>query len=510
MSRPKKKWFRLYVEMTRDLKIRKLSPQHKWLWVAVLSAVCESPVNSKLMLSESLAVDEQTLSDYAGMRVQDVRRGLKNLTELNLIEWDADLETWSIPRWSERQFESDDVAIRVAKHRYMKQDCNVTIPLHETLQDRSSKQLRNAPETDTDTELKELKKESKDSFLETQEINQPNKNPDPVRKTARTNRAAKTPEEVSPAPQKSSTTVAGETKTRNPRIRDLVFEAIAEVCKIDYRNTTESELGQVRRARRELKAQNATPEEVYRKAGIYHKMFPGALLTPMALVKYWSRLEEENIPKTKAELNAEDLERTFERLTGRTPVDVFTVGGGPGRDNHVGGIAPSPLSVDNHVSATRDRAQVTERVESATPFMPATDTHEARNGDSVASNGAEHGFRSPASGNPPNRSTGPLVGKPVFIPVINPPNGSLASQDRIEPYDEPAPEPIEARAPRSQAGAGNAAKSAIAELAKQLSGIESGVPGRESSVPESDWCESCDEPDWSDADIESYIEDPTW
>ena len=178
MSRPKKKWFRLYVEMTRDLKIRKLPPQHKWLWVAVLSAVCESPVNSKLMLSECLAVDEQTLSDYAGMRVQDVRRGLKNLMELNLIEWDDDLGAWGVPRWSERQFESDDVAIRVAKHRYLKQDCNVTMPLHETLQAGPLKQLCNAPETDTDTELKELKKESKDSFLQTQRNPQADENPD--------------------------------------------------------------------------------------------------------------------------------------------------------------------------------------------------------------------------------------------------------------------------------------------------------------------------------------------
>jgi len=304
---------------------------------------------------------------------------------------------------------------------------------------------------------------------------------------------------------------SGETaiaKTPKPKKRDPLFEAIAEVCSIGWACITEMERGTVRTSRNQLaKTPNGTPEEVYRKAPIYHRMFPNAMLTPMALVKYWSRLEEENIPKTKAQLNAEDFERTFERLTGGTPVDVFTVGGGLGRDNHMGGIAPNPLTVDNHVSAARDRAQVAERVESATPFTLAIDTHEAQNGDSVASNGAEHGFCGPAYGNPPNRSTEPLVGKPVYIPVTNPPNGSLAFQHGVDPYDRPAPESNEAAAPRSQANAGNAAKSAIAGLAKRLSGIESGAPGRENSAPEPDCFELYDEPEWSDAEIASHEED---
>ncbi len=117
MPRPSRPWFRFYVETTRDIKIRQLTPTHRWLWVAILSAVRESPISGHLMLSQSVAMSELMLSDYGAVRVQDVRSGLRSLQALGLIEKSAQYDCWMVPRWSERQFESDDSTIRTRKHR---------------------------------------------------------------------------------------------------------------------------------------------------------------------------------------------------------------------------------------------------------------------------------------------------------------------------------------------------------------------------------------------------------
>jgi hypothetical protein len=48
-------------------------------------------------------VDERVLSDYAEMRLQDVRSGVEALQSIDLIEWDETLGCWSVLRQSEGQ-----------------------------------------------------------------------------------------------------------------------------------------------------------------------------------------------------------------------------------------------------------------------------------------------------------------------------------------------------------------------------------------------------------------------
>lgn len=117
MPRPKRPWFRFYVEATRDTKLRRLTPAQRWLWVSVLAAARESCIPGWLMLSDRMALTDGDLADIAGMRERDVRDGLDAMEKLGLIEADPHLKAWCVPKFAERQFESDDVTARTAKHR---------------------------------------------------------------------------------------------------------------------------------------------------------------------------------------------------------------------------------------------------------------------------------------------------------------------------------------------------------------------------------------------------------
>lgn len=117
MPRPKRPWFRFYVEATRDTKLRRLTPAQRWLWVSVLAAARESCIPGWLMLSERMSLTDADLADLAGMKEKDVSVGMTAMEELGLIEMDSDLGAWCVPKFAERQFESDDVTARTAKHR---------------------------------------------------------------------------------------------------------------------------------------------------------------------------------------------------------------------------------------------------------------------------------------------------------------------------------------------------------------------------------------------------------
>jgi len=74
------------------------------------------------------------------------------------------------------------------------------------------------------------------------------------------------------------------------RPRDLLFEAVCEVCGIDWHELTER--GPINAAVRKLKAVGATPGEVHVRAQNYRRTFDHAALTPPALCKHWPQLRE--------------------------------------------------------------------------------------------------------------------------------------------------------------------------------------------------------------------------
>jgi hypothetical protein len=153
----KQPWFRFYVEAMADRKLRRLSPAHRWLWVAVLGAAKQSPIEGVLMLTEREPVSLEDLADFAGMPVRDVAKGIEALMTLGIVEWDPNINAWVVVSWNRRQYASDDVTERTRKHRQQHDDRS---PPDDdgTFHRRSREQQWNGngthqkTETDTETE----------------------------------------------------------------------------------------------------------------------------------------------------------------------------------------------------------------------------------------------------------------------------------------------------------------------------------------------------------------------
>lgn len=74
----------------------------------------------------------EDLVDAAGMPEKNVKSGMVALTKAGLVVRNDD--TWVVPTWKKRQFESDDTASRTAKHRSKERsnDDDVTHQITET------------------------------------------------------------------------------------------------------------------------------------------------------------------------------------------------------------------------------------------------------------------------------------------------------------------------------------------------------------------------------------------
>lgn len=117
MAPPKRPWFRFYTEALTDPKLRRLTPAQRWLFVAVLGAARSSCVPGVLLLTEREPLTAADLADLAGMPEKATKDGLAAMDRLGLIQMDDDLGAWRVPKWGDRQFESDDTTARTSKHR---------------------------------------------------------------------------------------------------------------------------------------------------------------------------------------------------------------------------------------------------------------------------------------------------------------------------------------------------------------------------------------------------------
>jgi len=74
------------------------------------------------------------------------------------------------------------------------------------------------------------------------------------------------------------------------RPRDLLWEAVLDVCGVDPAALTSAFRGGANRAVKELRDAGATPEQVRDRAAEYRRRFDTAALTPTALAKHWPTL----------------------------------------------------------------------------------------------------------------------------------------------------------------------------------------------------------------------------
>lgn len=145
MPRPARPWFRFYVEAVADRKLLRLTPGQRWLWVCVLAAARQSPEAGQVLLAPGIPVTEGELAHAAGLREREASAGIDEMIRLGMLERDG--ETLVVTNWKERQFESDDVTARTAKHRSNEQGRNVPTLPEET-----------PPETETETEPERARK----------------------------------------------------------------------------------------------------------------------------------------------------------------------------------------------------------------------------------------------------------------------------------------------------------------------------------------------------------------
>ena len=162
-------WLRLYTEITRDRKIRRLPVECRWIWIAVLCMAKESPQPGRLMLSEGLPVEPEDIADEAGVEIEDVHKALGLFEKQQMIHYDGDVLV--VTNWEQRQFSSDSSTERVKRFRANKRNVSETLQQRyrnntETLQKRFSNVDETPPDTDTDTEYistskeKEIKKDT--------------------------------------------------------------------------------------------------------------------------------------------------------------------------------------------------------------------------------------------------------------------------------------------------------------------------------------------------------------
>lgn len=172
MPRPVRPWFRVYTEVLHDRKLRRLKPEHRWLFIACLAIARQSPQPGTLLVGDGDPVDERDIADMAAMDLRVVKAGMRALISAGVLERgsgeDPDDKSrgsssevvekfFTVPAWKERQYESDNITTRTRKHRSTRGNAE-----SDGVKERSNGTGRNVPtsfvgtppdtETDTETE----------------------------------------------------------------------------------------------------------------------------------------------------------------------------------------------------------------------------------------------------------------------------------------------------------------------------------------------------------------------
>lgn len=228
MARPARPWFRFYVEACHDRKLRRLKPEHRWLFVVCLSVARQSPTPGTLLIGEDDPMDWDDIVDWAAMPLRQVEKGMDELQARGLVVWLED--RWVVPKWEERQYESDTSAKRTRDYRERHSDggCDVTTTPVVT-----------SPDTETDTEAEE-----------------------PL------------------APAGRALTVA--------RPRDPIWDALIAAWGLDGRELTRIERDRINAAAKQLRDIGADPDEIPARKQMFQIQWPTITATMHAVVGRWA------------------------------------------------------------------------------------------------------------------------------------------------------------------------------------------------------------------------------
>lgn len=143
MAPPKRPWFRFYSEAVHDRKLRRERPETRWLFVACLCAARQSPVPGVLLVGPGDPMRVVDLVDLAAMSEKAVRDGMAALCAAGVLAFDDESGAWAVPKWAERQFESDDVTTRV--QRFRERRSNVSLTADVTPPENRDRYVSNSP-----------------------------------------------------------------------------------------------------------------------------------------------------------------------------------------------------------------------------------------------------------------------------------------------------------------------------------------------------------------------------
>lgn len=104
------------------------------------------------------------------------------------------------------------------------------------------------------------------------------------------------------------------------RVRDELFETLAEVCGIDWTKIPDGERGALNSAVKQLRPLNPSPAEIVQRAQNYRSHFADAALTPSALARHWGKCEHPPPAKQRPAPPALDFLRA--QRNGATIIDV--------------------------------------------------------------------------------------------------------------------------------------------------------------------------------------------
>lgn len=108
-------WFRAYHEMVEDLKLKRLPPAQRWVWIAVLTIASQSPQRGRLLIAEGEPATTEDVVLMAAVDRADVAAALEAFERQGMIHRDGDV--WVVTNWDKRQRVSDDAAIRKRRQR---------------------------------------------------------------------------------------------------------------------------------------------------------------------------------------------------------------------------------------------------------------------------------------------------------------------------------------------------------------------------------------------------------
>lgn len=135
MTAPRQ-WLRLYREVARDPKLRRLPVEARWLWIVLLCLANEVGV---IEVAPGEPYTEAELAREADVTEKDVAAGLVAFKRLAMIS--VDKGCIALTHWGERQFTSDGTSgDRVRAFRERQRKGNVTVKHYsETLRAEQSR-----------------------------------------------------------------------------------------------------------------------------------------------------------------------------------------------------------------------------------------------------------------------------------------------------------------------------------------------------------------------------------